>query len=129
MSDLIYLVANGDLRLSANRNCWDAQQKAEHAIMEAIRREGRQIERAHPYDEARGHGFIDSQKYGNQRTGNVAISSRGCTRKRSPGGATVAPRKTRATGSARHGQNATRPSPSMTRPCEVRVTRRASLVR
>jgi hypothetical protein len=28
--------------------------KAEQAIMEAIRREGRQIKRAHPYDEARG---------------------------------------------------------------------------
>ena len=66
MSELIYLIANGDLRLSANRNCWAAQQKAEQAIMEAIRREGRQIERAHPYDAERHHGFIDSQKYGNQ---------------------------------------------------------------
>jgi hypothetical protein len=66
MAELIYLVANGDLRLSANRKCWAAQQQAEQAIMEAIRREGRQIERAHPYDEARGHGFIDSQKRGNQ---------------------------------------------------------------
>src|SRR5580704_404893 len=66
MPDLIYLVANGDLRLSANRKCWEAQRQAEEAIMEAIRREGRQIERAHPYDPQRGHGFIDSQKYGNQ---------------------------------------------------------------
>lgn len=65
MPELIYLIANGDLRLSANRTCWDAQQMAEHAIMEAIRREGRQIERGHPYDPARQHGFIDSQKHGN----------------------------------------------------------------
>ena len=36
MSDMIYLVANGDLRMSANRNCWAAQQSAEEAIMEAI---------------------------------------------------------------------------------------------
>ena len=71
MSDLIYLVANGDLRLSANRNCWEAQQKAEQAIMEAIRREGRRIERAHPYDEERRHGFIDSQKHGNQVFRNI----------------------------------------------------------
>jgi L-fucose isomerase, C-terminal domain len=71
MSDLIYLVANGDLRLSANRNCWDAQQKVEQAIMEAIRREGRQIERGHPYDAERGHGFIDSQKHGNQVFRNI----------------------------------------------------------
>ncbi len=66
MSELIYLIANGDLRLSANRNCWAAQQKAEQAIMDAIRREGRQIERGHAYDPERQHGFIDSQKYGNQ---------------------------------------------------------------
>jgi L-fucose isomerase-like protein len=66
MSELIYLIANGDLRLSANRNCWAAQQKAEQAIMDAIRREGRQIERGHPYDPERQHGFIDSQKRGNE---------------------------------------------------------------
>jgi hypothetical protein len=65
MSELIYLIANGDLRLSANRNCWAAQQKAEQAIMDAIRRQGRQIERGHPYDPVRQHGFIDSQKHGN----------------------------------------------------------------
>ena len=65
MSELIYLIANGDLRLSANRNCWAAQQKAEEAIMEAIRREGPRIERGHPYDPVRQHGFIDSQKHGN----------------------------------------------------------------
>src|SRR5215831_14662262 len=66
MSELIYLIANGDLRLSANRNCWAAQQKAEQAIMDAICREGRQIERGHPYDAEKQHGFIDSQKHGNQ---------------------------------------------------------------
>ena len=64
MSDTIYLVANGDLRISANRNCWEAQRKAEQAVMEAIRREGFSIQRAHSYDEERRHGFIDSQKYG-----------------------------------------------------------------
>src|SRR3984893_15808225 len=66
MQDTIYLIANGDLRLAANRQCWAAQQEAEQAIMQAIRREGRTIERAHPYDAERQHGFIDSQKYGNQ---------------------------------------------------------------
>src|ERR1035438_4985715 len=71
VSDVIYLVANGDLRLSANRQCWAAQDQAEQAIMQAIRREGRQIERAHPYDPERQHGFIDSQKYGNQVFSNI----------------------------------------------------------
>ncbi len=66
MADTIYLIANGDLRLSANRNCWAAQQKAEESIMAAIRREGREIRRAHSYDPEKQHGFIDSQKYGNQ---------------------------------------------------------------
>jgi len=66
MADAIYLIANGDLRLSANRNCWAAQQKAEEAIMAAIRREGREIVRGHAFDPERGHGFIDSQKYGNR---------------------------------------------------------------
>ncbi|HUI54712.1 MAG TPA: hypothetical protein VLY04_07050 [Bryobacteraceae bacterium] len=71
MSDLIYLIANGDLRLSANRNCWEAQGKAEHAVMEAIRKQGRRIERGHRYDPQRGHGFIDSQKHGNQVFRNI----------------------------------------------------------
>jgi L-fucose isomerase-like protein len=66
LADPIYLVANGDLRLSANRKCWAAQQCAEQVVMEAIRREGREVRRAHPYDPQRQHGFIDSQKYGIQ---------------------------------------------------------------
>jgi hypothetical protein len=66
MPDIIQLIANGDLRLAANRQCWAAQNEAEQAIMQAIRREGRQVERAHPYDPQLQHGFIDSQKRGNQ---------------------------------------------------------------
>lgn len=66
MPEPIYLIANGDLRLSANRNCWAAQQKAEQAIMDAVRREGREIVRGHQFDPERGHGFIDSQKHGNR---------------------------------------------------------------
>jgi len=64
MSGPIYLIASGDLRLSANRVCWAAQQDAENALMKAIRSEGHQIERGHPFDSAKQHGFIDSQKHG-----------------------------------------------------------------
>ena len=64
MPDPVILVANGDLRLSANRVCWPAQQRAEEAVMAAIRREGREVRRGHGYDAAKQHGFIDSQKYG-----------------------------------------------------------------
>ena len=63
MSEII-IVASGDLRLSANQNCWPAQQRAEEAVLAAIRREGREVRRGHPFDPHKGHGFIDSQKYG-----------------------------------------------------------------
>ena len=64
MSDTVILIASGDLRLSANRVCWPAQERAERAVMDAIRREGRDVRRGHPCDPEKGHGFIDSQKYG-----------------------------------------------------------------
>ncbi len=60
----VYLVASGDLRLSANRVCWPAQAAMEQQIMDAVKREGVKIKRGHPYDEEKQHGFIDSQKYG-----------------------------------------------------------------
>lgn len=61
---MILLIANGDLRPAANRDCWLAQEAAEEAFAKAVRAEGYDIERAHPYDAAKGHGFIDSQKRG-----------------------------------------------------------------
>lgn len=60
----VYLIANGDLRLSANERCWPAQVLVERAVNEAFRREGVNVVRAHEFDAAKGHGFIDSQKYG-----------------------------------------------------------------
>ena len=60
----IYLVASGDLRLSANQTCWAAQEAMEKQIFDAVKREGVNIKRAHAYDPEKGHGFIDSQKYG-----------------------------------------------------------------
>src|SRR5260370_22290767 len=64
MPDAIVLVANGDLRLSANQKCWPAQERVEAAVSDAIRRAGRKVQRGHPFDSAKQHGFIDSQKYG-----------------------------------------------------------------
>src|SRR5246127_98760 len=60
----VYLVANGDLRLSANQMCEPAQAAMEKALIEAIQREDLTVQRAHPFDEEKGHGFIDSQKMG-----------------------------------------------------------------
>ncbi len=59
-----YLVANGDLRLSANQKCWPAQAKMENRLAQALRAEGWKVVRAHEFDPAKKHGFIDSQKMG-----------------------------------------------------------------
>lgn len=64
MFEPVILVASGDSRLSANRACWPAQKQVEEAVMAAVRREGGDVRRGHPYFSDKGHGFIDSQKYG-----------------------------------------------------------------
>lgn len=58
----ITLIASGDLRDSANRVCWPAQQEMEQKLAAAVERHGGEIVRAH--GEADGHGFISSQKQG-----------------------------------------------------------------
>lgn len=60
----VYLVANGDLRLSANQKCEAAQAGMEKLITAAVEAEGWKVKRAHTFDPAKEHGFIDSQKYG-----------------------------------------------------------------
>ncbi len=60
----IILVANGDLRLSANQQCWEEQQKMEAKLTKAIEKQGWKVKRAHGYDRGKKHGFIDSQKMG-----------------------------------------------------------------
>ncbi|WP_010585864.1 fucose isomerase [Schlesneria paludicola] len=60
----IYLVASGDLRLSANQVCWPAQSAMEESIEKALAAEGYAVKRAHPYDARQKHGFIDSQRKG-----------------------------------------------------------------
>ncbi len=62
----VYLVANGDLRLSANQKCQPAQAAMEALIQAAVEAEGWKLQRAHPFDPEKQHGFIDSQKYGIQ---------------------------------------------------------------
>lgn len=61
---VVRLVASGDSRLSANQTCWPAQNAMEQALAEAVRREGFELERAHPFKEDEGHGFISSQREG-----------------------------------------------------------------
>jgi hypothetical protein len=59
-----YLVANGDLRLAANQTCWPEQANMEASLAKAFNAHGWTIARAHPYDERKKHGFIDSQRMG-----------------------------------------------------------------
>lgn len=60
----ILLVANGDLRQSANEVCWPAQRAMEQRLTAAVAQLGYRLVRAHPYKPAQKHGFISSQKEG-----------------------------------------------------------------
>ncbi|GFP21138.1 hypothetical protein HKBW3S06_00364 [Candidatus Hakubella thermalkaliphila] len=62
--DEVLLVANGDLRLSANQVCWPAQAEMEERIRDAFAAEGITVRRAHEYDPDLGHGFIWNQRMG-----------------------------------------------------------------
>ena len=60
----VFLVASGDLRLSANQTCWPAQADMERQLVAAFADEGATVRRAHPYDETMKHGFIWNQRMG-----------------------------------------------------------------
>jgi len=58
------LVANGDLRQSANEVCWAAQAGLEEMLTAAFREEGVALRRAHAYNPDLKHGFIYNQRMG-----------------------------------------------------------------
>ncbi|MFF1395720.1 fucose isomerase [Streptomyces sp. NPDC058287] len=60
----VYTVASGDLRPAANITGWPSQQKLEADLAAALTDLGWTVRRAHPVDEKKGHGFIDSQRAG-----------------------------------------------------------------
>lgn len=60
----VYLVANGDLRQTANEKCWPAQAAMEKHLAEVVASFGYKLVRAHPYKNDVKHGFIGSQKEG-----------------------------------------------------------------
>lgn len=60
----VLLIANGDLRLSANQVCWPAQAEMEADLKKAVEANGFQLRRAHDFDPRHKHGFISSQKQG-----------------------------------------------------------------
>jgi hypothetical protein len=60
----LYLMSNGDLRLSANQKCWPEQARMEKLLTSKIAAQGWRVVRAHAFDQQKRHGFIDSQKMG-----------------------------------------------------------------
>ncbi len=60
----ILMITNADLREPANLTCWPVQQKFEQKLAEALQAQGYQMKRAQAINEARGHGFISSQREG-----------------------------------------------------------------
>jgi hypothetical protein len=60
----VVLVSSGDLRLSANQECWLAQAEMEKKILKAFQSEGYEIIRGHSYDPQLKHGFIWNQRMG-----------------------------------------------------------------
>lgn len=63
-SNRIFFIANGDLRLSANQICWQAQKNLEDQIKAIFEMEGAQLVRAHKFDNDLQHGFIWNQRMG-----------------------------------------------------------------
>lgn len=67
----VVLVANGDLRLSANQKCWPAQQEMEAALSRAVEACGYRLVRAHSFKKHERHGFIGSQREGMEVFANI----------------------------------------------------------
>lgn len=61
---VVYTVASGDLRLTANVTCWPTQQQFESDVDKAVASFGWRTKRAHAFDAEAGHGFIASQRQG-----------------------------------------------------------------
>lgn len=60
----IALFASGDLRLSANQQCWPAQAEMETKLTDVLGNMGYTVKRAHPYKPDEKHGFLASQREG-----------------------------------------------------------------
>ncbi len=67
----IILVTSGDLRLSANQECWPAQSEMEEKVKAVFKGEGYDIKRGHSYDEELGHGFIWNPRMGMEVFRNI----------------------------------------------------------
>lgn len=60
----VVLITSGDLRESANKVCWPAQEELERKLTRCFATEGVTVHRAFLVDKEKGHGFISSQRMG-----------------------------------------------------------------
>ena len=60
----VVLITSGDLRESANKVCWPAQEELERELTRCFAAEGVAVRRAFPVNQEKGHGFISSQRMG-----------------------------------------------------------------
>ncbi|AMO54963.1 signal transduction protein [Endozoicomonas montiporae] len=61
----VFVIVNGDLRETANKNCWEVQNHFEGKLEAALKEKfGFSVRRAHPVKEDLGHGFISNQREG-----------------------------------------------------------------
>jgi len=60
----VVLITSGDLRESANKVCWPAQEELERELTRCFAGQGVTVRRAFPVDVEKGHGFISSQRMG-----------------------------------------------------------------
>lgn len=61
----IFMLSNGDLRESANINCWPVQKKYEEKLQKTLKEHyGLDLVRIHDFNPKKGHGFIASQREG-----------------------------------------------------------------
>jgi hypothetical protein len=71
----VYVVANGDLRLTTNVKTWPKQQEVEAQFGAAVEAQGWKVKRAHGVNPKTGHGFIDHQKYGMEVFKNIPVDA------------------------------------------------------
>jgi hypothetical protein len=62
--DTAILIASGDLRQSANKMCWPAQEEMEKKLVTSFAKYGIKVKRGHQFDPELAHGFIWRQRMG-----------------------------------------------------------------
>jgi hypothetical protein len=72
---IAYLIASGDLRESANIAGWPTQQALEAAVTSTLDEFGWKVQRAHPFEPTRGHGFISSQRMGMEVFASIPLDA------------------------------------------------------